>query len=516
MFKWVKKAKKIFSGQAFDKALVKIEDDGFMEDAIAVNIEDIIREKEDDEIGKLHVLSLTEFHQVLGELWDAREAKILLLCESVLRQRIGEGNRWEQKSKEIYILLFPTLSDIEGEARTFDIAEELGKKIIGERFDGNRRPNVKKASVDPKDALNEDGTLDIEKLEEIGRNGDSVGDSGPLEDQDTTKELGSEKDDEGYGLDGPNWKKQAHDHEEGQTNWSDQGHTSYSDETDWKKQSHARQQSENSNWVKGEGNQETKNDPNWVSMKDTAKSSQKPKFDCVFAPCWNHAQESLSTYRAILQYVKSSDDLPLNSMAAYEKVKSDDQALKIDQWLLQKTYKALKPLITKEIITPMFIPVHSSSLRDSRLDHLLSTLSKIEEDIRKSYIIIEIMDDGKWDKEALTKAAQALHRQIKACALLVSPQHIPNIPINPFLEWIGVDGMHFDEKTNDLIEFAQNLRTEFASESQKLYCFNLAKRAHISQLITENADLLSGPALVKTTARLRPPFDLPKSRLISS
>ena len=272
MFKWLNKAKKIFSGSGSDRSLVHIEDDGFMSDDISVSIEDIISDEENDDIGKLHVLSLTEFHEAMGDTWDAREDKIFLLTEAVLRDMIGKGNRWEHKSKEIYIMIFPTLSEMDADARAYDIAEELGRKIIGERFDGSRRPFVRVAGVDPKDALSEDGTLNIEALEQAGRSGQSAGSEEELKANQDSINLANGN---GSAL----GQKTTASQEENGT-WHKNQHTSEEHDTDWHKQNHAHTETD-TNWKdRHQASEMMRRDPKWKEQhqKDELKDDDGPQW----------------------------------------------------------------------------------------------------------------------------------------------------------------------------------------------------------------------------------------------
>ncbi|NVK17321.1 MAG: hypothetical protein HWE30_01350 [Methylocystaceae bacterium] len=528
MFNWIKKAKTLFSsGVTTESGLVKINDDGFMSDDISVSIEDIVSEDDHEDIGKIFVLSLTEFHQALGETWDKREAKIFLLAESVLRQRIGVGNRWEHQSKEIYILIFPTLPELEGAARTYDIAEELGLKIIGERFDGSSRPLIRVAGVDPKDAIGPDGKLDIEKLEKAGRSGQSAGDSTNVAGQ--TKAgttIIHEKDqaetitEADLSLD---WKKNPHKHVDHDGDWIKNEHHSQEHDTDWQKNVRQTPRKVDPNWQEmNHPAPKKEKGPQWVSMKEDepqkpAKPApstveKKPSYGLTFAPCWDRASQSLTIYRAILTYGVPGEKL-LEGNAAYVRHVSAEQRLKIDIWLLQKSARALFSLMEKEIITPVFIPVHSSSLRAKERASMLAMIQKFTPHLRESYFIIEIMDDGLWRDEDLQEAIDTLKPMVRNIAFTPSSDKHFDIPAVTSLDWIGLDLATLDEHSGITPDGLISLQKETQQHHAKSYLFGVSKRAEIADFLEMGTELISGKALVRTTDKLRPPFNLPEERL---
>ncbi len=523
MIKWIKKVKKLFALPGSDRSLVHIKDDGFMSDTIAVSIEDIIKEEDHEEIGKLHVLSLTEFHQALGEAWDAREAKIFLLTEGVLRDRVGAGNRWEHQSKEIYIMLFPTLSLIEADARAFEIAEELGLKIIGERFDGTRRPLVRVAGVDPKDALKKDGTLDIEKLELAGRAGETAGNS-------TKRKPGTEKTEPQNGEKGPDWRKNNFDHMDAQTdwhknphahqdtdlNWQKQAHENAEHATDWKREHHHKSSPNDPSWQEMQKQERDEKDagPQWVSMKkeESAPQKQQSFFGVTFSPCWERKSQQLRLYRSVLEFSDTQGKLHRGN-DAYRLYKTAEQRLKVDRWVLQQTAKAVQPMSAKNIVTPVFIPLHCDSLRTPQLDSYLSDLKKFPTALRENYFILEILGEPKDVGEECAASLQRVKSTGVSIAFTLSAEKEIPFQKTDGLNWLGIDLGALDENhglTEDQIE---KLQTHAQQHELQTYIFGLQRREQVKDMLELGFNAIAGNALVRNTAKLRPPFDLPIERL---
>lgn len=532
MFNWIKKAKILFSsGETTESGLVRIHDDGFMSDDIAVSIEDIVSEDDHEDIGKIFVLSLTEFHEALGETWDKREAKIFLLAESVLRQRIGAGNRWEHQSKEIYILLFPTLSEMEGAARTYDIAEELGLKIIGERFDGSSRPLIRVAGVDPKDALGEDGKLDIKKLEQAGRSGQSAGDSANVAEK--TKAgtaIIHEKDQAETIMEADlalDWKQNPHKHMDHDGDWIKNDHHSQEHDTNWQKNIHEKRVQKDPSWkqMDNQAPKETKAEPQWVSMDSdkatapkkaapaaTAQAKPTSSYGVTYAPCWDRTSQTLGSYKAVLTY-KGPNDKTFIGAAAYQRHKTDDARLKIDLWVLQNVAKALFPLVNRQIQTPVFVPIHASSLRGNNEEKFFEFVLKLNENLRKKYIILDIMDDGLFKLEPLAKLISRLNEAVYQSAFTPDGLTGFKAPSVPGFQWVGIDLSRLDASSGISPDQLLKLQMDAQSLQANTFIFGISQRAQLAEFLEMGAEMLGGSALVRNTDKLRPPFALAIERL---
>ncbi|GGF65574.1 hypothetical protein GCM10011332_19560 [Terasakiella brassicae] len=518
MFKWIKTAKKIFSGIGEDRALVRIKDDGFMSDDIAVSIEDIISEEDHEDIGKLHVLSMTEFHQALGDTWDKREDKIFRLTEGVMRDRVGQGNRWEHQSQEIYIMLFPTLSEIEADARAYDIAEEVGRKIIGDRFDGERRPLVRVAGVDPKDALKEDGSLNIEFLEKAGRAGEAAGNAKEKGANDNTQEKTPQK----TSIDP---QQQTHDPKEDKTNWKEHHLAHAENNPHWQKGQKKPSSMSEAQWVQlqRERKETSKDEPQWVVMsKEKEEKStnppllpkDKPTYAVEYAPCWERDSQSLRLYRARFCYTSPTGQ-KLEGSKAYGKA-NNQQKLKTDLWVLQQAAKALFSFNTQNIVTPVFIPIHSPSLRGENLQAVLETLAKFTLPLRERFLIIEILDDGHWTTDDLQHTCTALNSVVNGTALTLNAENKFATPLCNELNWVGIDFSILNSKNGISLPQLENRLTEITALDAKPYALGLRRRDQVNDMLEIGMELINGAALVRNTPKLRPPFNLPIERLQKS
>lgn len=498
MFKWLKTSvSKILSAQDSERSLVHIDDDGFMSEDIQVNIEDIIAQEDTDDIGKLHILSLSEFHKALGDTWEQREAKVFLLTEAVLRDNVGTGNRWEQRSKEVYIMLFPTLSEMEADARSYDIAEQLGLKIIGERFDGERRPHVRVAGVDPKTALNDDGTLNIEALEKAGRAGELAGDpdtSTTTKDKSSSNEIthntSSKK--------GTDWTKKKQKESQQPDDWEKNQHASQESDDDWHKNKHASQEAD-TNWKKNQTQHPKAQDPDpqWTTIDKTSTAAPQVLFELSFAPCWERATQSFCFYKSVL----TTEKLAL----------TPEEHFNQDLLVLKETAKSLVSLGNKKIKTPLFISIHSTSLREIFARNFFDVLEKIPKDLTLNYLIINIIDDAQWQDAGLGEIIASLKKTTKAISF--SPASNQTTTLCKGFDWVSLDLSSLPQERSQMAPYLKFIQDQAREIQAKLYISNITKREQLSHMLNLEVDLLSGPVLVRSTKKIRPPFNLAIERL---
>lgn len=522
MFKWVKKVQRIFKGpQRTGSAHVHIHnDDGFFDDTVALSIEDVISQdsNEGEDIGQLHILSLTEFRTILGDAWEKRADKIFILTEGVLRDRVGKGNMWQRQSEEIFIMLFPTLSEYDAQARAFDIAEEIGFKIIGERFDGGRRPAIRVAGVDPKDALNEDGTFDIATLEQAGREGQSAGEQQKKSTSDTPEENtkppitnDTPAETSHKSQEQRDWERNAWQEANPDLDWHDYHHPSGEIRSDWQKNPHLKTPAPAPEWQKIGSRPKAKiaTDPQWVSMAASKEKEGQPapaappKMGLDYRPCWDRRAQSLALYRPmpVLTYPDGNRLTGTKASIAY---KTAAQRLKLDLWIAQQSIKALFPLISAHHETPIFLPFHATSLRDANLETVCQFLKSLTDTVREQYAIIEIKDDGQWTAPALQETITRLQALTLQVAFSLHDQ-APIMALGPSV-WLGISVDH-------PVPIDQSLLDLLADHQGPTYQHNIQDRAALHDSLERALTVLGGPALVKNTPKPRPPFALPIERL---
>lgn len=109
---------------------------------------------------KLHVISLVEYRESVGDKWSRLMDKVAIIVDQVVRRNIGKGNTFCRDGEDCWILAFPETNPDEAKRRTIAIVEELGRFLYGHQQAGaQERPVALAAEISVADAVGEDGEL---------------------------------------------------------------------------------------------------------------------------------------------------------------------------------------------------------------------------------------------------------------------------------------------------------------------------------------------------------------------
>lgn len=137
---------------------------GVWDDGLELSLGQIAADIETKASGRVQVITLAHLRHSLGEHWEKYRPNILLIAETTIGRKLGKGNTFIPQDEDSWLLLMPSLSESEAEARADEIAAVLGEKLVGERFTEKEPPMPQSAKVDLTGAMRRDGTLDLEAL----------------------------------------------------------------------------------------------------------------------------------------------------------------------------------------------------------------------------------------------------------------------------------------------------------------------------------------------------------------
>lgn len=112
---------------------------------------------------KLHVITLRQFRESIGEEWDRLADRVGMIADGVVRRFLGPKNVFGRYSDDTFILSFSALSESEGRRQAVLVANELMHRLIGERFAGAQ---ILVTEVDTEVLLDGEGGLSNALLEE--------------------------------------------------------------------------------------------------------------------------------------------------------------------------------------------------------------------------------------------------------------------------------------------------------------------------------------------------------------
>lgn len=136
-----------------------VPDAPIVEDSFRLSLQQMQAEDEGRFSTKLHIVSLVEFREAVGDKWGRLSTKVLMIAEAVIGLHLGAGNTFGREGQDTFILIFRTCPPAEARRRAVTIAQDLGARLLGSQFDGGDRPLALAAEVSLADALNPDGSL---------------------------------------------------------------------------------------------------------------------------------------------------------------------------------------------------------------------------------------------------------------------------------------------------------------------------------------------------------------------
>lgn len=126
---------------------------------LMLTLGDVLREEKGRFSTKIHVVSLIEFREAVGEKWDRLVEKVMMIADAVIKRHIG-GGRFARQGNDFFLLIFPGMKDDEARSRAISIAQELGRHLLGSQFSGGEQPLALSAEMLIDDVLLPDGSLD--------------------------------------------------------------------------------------------------------------------------------------------------------------------------------------------------------------------------------------------------------------------------------------------------------------------------------------------------------------------
>jgi len=136
----------------------------YWDDSVSLTLTSLVQETETRASGRVQVLSLVDFRDAVGDLWDKYQDKILIIAESTIARMIGRGNTFIPQGEDAWLLLFPGLDEDKAEQRTDAIASAIGKKLVGAQFTSHELPLPAAAKLDLNGAFNADGSLNMDAI----------------------------------------------------------------------------------------------------------------------------------------------------------------------------------------------------------------------------------------------------------------------------------------------------------------------------------------------------------------
>jgi len=138
----------------------------YWDDDITLTLSNLVQEAETRASGRVQVISLADFRNAIGDLWEKYQSRILIIVDSTIGRMIGRGNTYIPQGDDGWLLLFPGLAEDKAQQRADAIAAAIGEKLMGARFIEHELPLPAAAKLDLRGALNVDGSLNMEAVKQ--------------------------------------------------------------------------------------------------------------------------------------------------------------------------------------------------------------------------------------------------------------------------------------------------------------------------------------------------------------
>ncbi|MBC7951961.1 MAG: hypothetical protein H7Z12_09130 [Rhodospirillaceae bacterium] len=147
-----------------DRARAQLPPAQLTDDAFQMTTKQMLTEDDGAFQVKLHVISLVEFREAVGDKWSRLADKVMMIAEGVINLHMGPGNMFGRQGTDFFVLLFRTVDNDEARRRALIIAQELGTRLVGDQFIGEEIPLALAAEVPLEDGLNEDGSINLDAV----------------------------------------------------------------------------------------------------------------------------------------------------------------------------------------------------------------------------------------------------------------------------------------------------------------------------------------------------------------
>ncbi len=105
------------------------------EDELGLTLGTLLANQESKSYGTVQAITLDEFRDSLGDMWEKYEKNIVLIADTTVERMLGKAHTVIRQDEETWLLVTPDLTETEAAHFAQSIAASIGEKLIGARFD---------------------------------------------------------------------------------------------------------------------------------------------------------------------------------------------------------------------------------------------------------------------------------------------------------------------------------------------------------------------------------------------
>lgn len=472
-------------------------------------MEQVLREDQGRFGTKLHVISLVEFREAVGERWNKVSDKVMMIAEGVITKHLGAGNLFCRQGTDFFTLVFRTCSAAEGRVRAHAIAQELGTRLVGDQFQGVERPLALSAEIDLTDAVLPDGTLNQSAIQRAVNEKRSLLAAATSDDK--TKA----------------WVPPVAE-----------------------AIAQAKAAAGLPNAVSGDGRAPRRNDdPGWVTMEapKRAKDSDAAwiivdtgappatdmpapallpaapplvdttRLTLLWRPTWVSQPETIGAYVARLQRQDKPDTVPLDGSLAYPAAE-ESSILTLDRYCIGNAMRDFRASENAGNGSTVVIPIHWTTLAAENRMEFLAPFADIPQDVRQSRVIIDLFGlPEQLTARQLSEAVAIARPLCKAVALRTRLNDSrTKLAADCGAALIGIDlaQLAIGERADDatLLAGLRHFHAQASGFGLGAYLWGARRRAVVVGAVQGGFAMVNGPALMKDIAKPAKVLPAPKSR----
>ncbi|MDO8606547.1 MAG: hypothetical protein Q7R40_08430 [Phaeospirillum sp.] len=426
---------------------------------------------------KLHVVSLAEFRDWVGEKWPRLAGKVALIVEQVIRRHAGSGNPFCQDGEDRWIIAFPELSPEEARQRTLAVVEDLGRHLFGEQSGEGQRSMAVAAEVFVTDAVSDIGELDCDHVQAAIRESRAFVASGTVSDSVNQ------------------WKPM----ERGED---------------------ARRQEQVWEVIEGAPAKPLAFDPDLVAPLPPAA-----RLSLVWRPTWVASGEAISAYGARVIRIDHEGAEAVEGCRAYPPG-DVNAALRLDRFVVSTAVRDIVAGIRggdeRTNQASVIIPISWASLSSEQRGSVVIPLSELTQETRSARLAIEIfgIPDGTTtpELESVVSYVRSLCREVLVRTRMSARRSSLAAEIGVSMVGLDLSELRPDERMDDecLLETLSRVQEATAKDGIGCYLWSARHRKVVGGVVQGGFEMVNGPGLMKDIGRPAIVMPAPRARFVAA
>lgn len=438
---------------------------------------------------KLHIVSLSEYRDSVGEKWSRLADKVAIIVDQVVRRNIGRGNTFCRDGEDCWILAFPEVSPEEAKRRTIAVVEELGRFLYGQHQGGEDRPVAVAAEVSVAEAVGEDGEFNTVVINRaVAEVRSNVSTSG-------LPYLPCAPAPPGPGVNDPlkGWTSldRRDDVRQGDMKW----------ET-----------------IEGTG---VKKPAAYLDPSIVGALPPGASLSLLWRPTWVAMGEAISAYGARVVRRDHENDEPVEGCRAYP---DGDvaTALALDRFVVNSAVRDIRNAARNApegVPQPsVILPLSWQSLASDQRNSVVFALSDLTQETRNTRLVIEIfhIPDGTTtpELESVVSFVGTLCREVLVRTRLSARR--TSVAAEIGVSMVGLDLSEFrpEDKMSDeqLLAVLERIQRETAKDGIGCYLWSARHRKVVGGVVQGGFEMVNGPGLMKDIPRPAMVLPAPRTR----